>query len=551
MNSQDIRMRDFRLAGSWSGDEPGWDERRVQIYLRLFLVLGASLRLLRYGLKHPLWSDEAFLSVNILNRDFSGLMKPLDYQQVCPLLFLWVEKSVSLALGFSEWSLRLVPTIASIASLFLFRHVAGRLLKGQALVLAVAFLAVAFTPIRHGGEIKPYASDLLIALGLIALAIEWLRNTERSGSLWGLVVLGPLSLGFSNPAIFLVVGLWLVLATPVLKSRRLQAIIPFALFGLISACTFIWLLRAVNAPQSANVMEWMRVYWAGAFPPRSPIRLIFWLVRTHTSQMFAYPGGGDHGASTLTTVLVLVAIAAYWRRGSGTILALLLTPFALGLLAAALGRYPYGGSARTMQYVAPAILLMAGLGAAVLLGRVPCLNWKCLGSPIVINLLFVVGVGMMGWDVTHPYKIVSDQASREFAKRFWREEAADSELLCAKTDLHLRLSQLAWQGNRAAMYLCNQAIYSPMRLDSPASRFELVHESRPLRLVVFGETPEDFLVVSRWMAEYRSRFELRSRKRLVVNKGVILGRVSVEELYVVYEFTPQLLVEKPWNRARR
>ena len=161
------------------------------MYLRIFIVLGISMRLLRFGLKHPLWSDEAFLTFNLISRDFEQLTHPLDYQQVCPLLFLWAEKAIGQAIGFSEWSLRLLPTIASIASLFLFRHVAGRLLRGLALVIAVAFLAIAFTPIRHAGEIKPYATDFLVALGLIALAVEWLRTPESNGLFMGAGGAGP------------------------------------------------------------------------------------------------------------------------------------------------------------------------------------------------------------------------------------------------------------------------------------------------------------------------------------------------------------------------
>ena len=535
---------DLRLAGSWSGDEPGWSERRVRRWLRYFLVLGIALRLVRYGLKHPLWSDEAFLSFNILNRDFSDLMKPLDYQQVCPLLFLWAEKATSLVLGFSEWSLRLIPTMASIASLFLFRHVAGRLLKGQALVLAVAFLAVAFTPIRHGGEVKPYATDFLVALGLIALAVEWLRNQASSASLWGLAAFGPLAVGLSNPAIFLAASIGLVLALPVLKTRSHNAIVPFVLFGLFSAGTFLWLSRVVNAPQSAKVMDWMKVYWAGAFPPKSLDRLIVWLARTHTSQMFAYPGGGDRGASTLTTVLFLAAIAAYWRRGSKTILALFLVPFAFGLIAASLGRYPYGGSARTMQYVAPAILLMGGLGAAVALARLPRLKWRNRGSHIVLTILLVVGVGMIAWDVVHPYKIVFDQTSRNHARRIWKEESDGAELLCAKTDLQLPLDELAWQGNRAAMYLCNQAIYSKRPWIGPAKRFDLVSESHPLRIVVFRETETDRAVLSCWLSDHGKRFEHRSRRERVINQDAILGKVSFEEVYVIYEFVPRRVGER-------
>ena len=121
---------ELRLAGTWSGEEPDWPDHRVRKYLRIFIGLGISIRLLRFGLQHPLWSDEAFLTFNLISRDFEQLTHPLDYQQVCPLLFLWAEKAIGQAIGFSEWSLRLLPTIASIASLFLFRHVAGRLLRG-------------------------------------------------------------------------------------------------------------------------------------------------------------------------------------------------------------------------------------------------------------------------------------------------------------------------------------------------------------------------------------------------------------------------------------
>ena len=147
--------------------------------------------------------------------------------------------------------------------------------------------------------------------------------------------------------------------------------------------------------------------------------------------MFAYPAGGDLGASSLTTGLVLVAITAYLRRGSRTILALLLMPFVLGLIAAFLGRYPYGGSARTMQYVAPAIIVMAGLGAAVLLARLPRRRWREPSPRLVLAGLLAIGLGMIGWDVMHPSKTPLDRASRDFARRFWAEESSRAELLCA------------------------------------------------------------------------------------------------------------------------
>src|SRR5207247_1510864 len=105
---------------------------------------------------------------------------------------------------------------------------------------------------------------------------------------------------------------------------------------------------------------------------------------------FAYPIGGEHGASAGTFVCFAMAAVWLWRYGRRTVAALCLAPFALGLVAAALERYPYGGSARTMQYVAPAICLFAGVGVALALGwlrRPAMLRWGTAGCLLWLALL--------------------------------------------------------------------------------------------------------------------------------------------------------------------
>ena len=56
-----------------------------------FVGLGLPLRVSAYLLDFPLWWDEAFVGVNLLRRDYLGLLRPLDYGQVGPFLFLWAE----------------------------------------------------------------------------------------------------------------------------------------------------------------------------------------------------------------------------------------------------------------------------------------------------------------------------------------------------------------------------------------------------------------------------------------------------------------------------
>src|SRR2546428_764329 len=85
---------------------PQWQRRLAQVTWA-FVALGVISRVWRYALRFPLWGDECYVAVNFLERGYLDLLRPLDYGQVCPLLFLWIELSVVKLCGFTEWSLRL------------------------------------------------------------------------------------------------------------------------------------------------------------------------------------------------------------------------------------------------------------------------------------------------------------------------------------------------------------------------------------------------------------------------------------------------------------
>ena len=131
-------------------------------------------------------------------------------------------------------------------------------------MIAVAFLAIAFTPIRHAGEIKPYATDFLVALGLIALAVEWLRARHRTGFLWG-VAARPACDRVVVPGRFRRRERW-----PRSRGTGLQVTFGACALAARRLCSgeagvFYWLLRHVAASQSASVAHWMSVYWPGPF----------------------------------------------------------------------------------------------------------------------------------------------------------------------------------------------------------------------------------------------------------------------------------------------
>ena len=58
-------------------------------WLAFFVLLGLFARVMRYALRFPLWDDESFLCVNFIGRSYAELLKPLDFHQVAPILFLY------------------------------------------------------------------------------------------------------------------------------------------------------------------------------------------------------------------------------------------------------------------------------------------------------------------------------------------------------------------------------------------------------------------------------------------------------------------------------
>jgi hypothetical protein len=507
-----------------------------------FVGLGLLVRLVRYLVVYPIWHDEAFVAVNFLNRGYLDLLRPLDYYQVCPLLFLWIELTVVRTFGFSESALRLFPAICGLASVLLFRHLAARLLRGMPLLLAVGVFATAFYPIRHGAEVKPYASDLLAALILLALAVEWLRRPEQSRWWWALSLVVPPLLALSYPSVFVAVGLVVVLGPEVFRRRQGSVRLAFLVHAAVLAGSFLGLYLTFTVVQTSALQSGYRWgFWRGSFPPwDEPWKLPGWLIAVHAGNTLAYPIGGERGASTATLAAVLAGVLALWRRGRVTLLSLLLSPFAMGLAAASLGQYPYGGAPRITQYLAPSICLLTGLGAAVLFDRLSSPAWRSRGLGLTVGLLAILGFSLAGRDLVQPYRVPADATSRAFARWLWTESSPDAELLCVKSDLGLSFQPELWKRGMSAVYLFHQGTSAHKnRIERPAERLSTLSRVRPLRLVFFDEVPRDNSKFQRWLGKILSSYRIGETREFVVSAGKPDER-WLRERYVVLELEPRL-----------
>jgi hypothetical protein len=506
-----------------------------------FVGLGVLLRLARYLLHFPLWGDETMLAVNFLDRDFAGLVQPLDYGQVCPLLFLWLELAAVRLLGFSEWSLRLAPALFSLASLLVFRSLAARLLRGWPYALAVGVFAVSYFIVRHGAEAKPYAGDLLAALVLLWLAARWIKDPSFTRPLWVLAFAAPLCLGLSFTTAMVFGGVSLVLLPTVWRQKRvgvwaayLSGILSFAIAGSVLYVVHIGPLFA--ATRASMVGH----HWKSAFPPLDqPLALLVWLVQTHSGRMLAYPLGSQNAGSAGTLLLCLVGLAMLWRQRRRDVIALCLAPLAMGLLAAALRRYPYGDSTRTMQYVAPAACLLAGLGLATLIAWAPVERRQRHALAASLSLLALLGGGLLCKDLVQPYKHPRDDVNRQFARWFWRDNAVGAEVACAERDLGLEIDQIG-RTCSSPEYFCNQRIYSRHSGRREEPHWARITNDHPLRVVlhmVEGDRRDD-RALDAWLADLQTRRQLAlagvDRYRLNVGTGEMHGR-----LIEVFQLVPR------------
>ena len=542
----------FTLISTGLGTDRG--DRLLERATWAFVCLGVSLRIARYLMNNPLWWDEAFVAVNFIRRDFLDLLRPLDYGQVCPILFLWCELALVKLLGFSEWSLRLFPLVCAIASVVLFRHVAGRVVRGVPLLFAVAIFATSYHPILHAADVKPYASDLLAALILLAMAVEWWQAPQRARWMWIMAAMAPIALALSHPAIFVAAGIGIGLAPAVLKTRRRLVSTAYAAFAISTVNAFLVLYLVFTRAQAAANLSAMQTQWGAAFPPLDdPLALFQWLASVHTGSMFAYPCGGERGASSLTLLLFTVGAGVLWYQDRKVIVLTCMAPFGMALAAAAMRRYPYGGPvahgspARVMQYLAPGICLVVGVGAAALLSF--CRNPGFRGRIARVALVFLAAIGVipLAADAFHPYRAVHAQRARQFAQQFWPEFVRDADAVCLRWDLGIG----EWDSTNlnVAVYLCNQMIYSPHRRNPRGASSHAVSADRPLRCVAALADRAD-RQVAEWLDVMKRRYQLAACRTLAIDMAEPSAKPRIER-YGLYEFVPRQVANQDQGQGNR
>jgi hypothetical protein len=514
-----------------------------------FTVLGIAARALRYLVSFPLWEDEAFLSLSLINRSYSDLLQPLAFHQVAPVPYLWLQKAVVDVFGFNEWALRLTALVAGIAALLLFRRIVDRMLDGWARVAAYGYFAVAYPGIRYAAEAKPYGIDLFMAVLVLCCVVEW-TSTRRRRWIWSLAVVSPVALLVSLPAAMVVMTASLAIGWGLHRrgteegtatGRDWLAWTLMNVIALASGATAVFLLSATTDAE----LDRMRGYWPADFLPVGEFwRIPMWLVGQLAGDYLAIPFGGGNFGSTLTLIIVLAGVGTFYRRRQYHLLWLALMPAAINLVLSALRLYPFGGAVKFSMYEMPMICIAAGAGVTALLESARWLDARrSLMQTALLCSIAAVAVVTMTRDVMLPYKTLSDHHARQWAREFWGALPEPAERVDLKTDLHLDFSpstftELSW----SATYLANLQIYSPRIRQRRAPAWERITRDWPLTVAEYHDAgkPYDLAGRDRWLATMAERFTLTATDDVPMHRRDQSDqRLLTADFVRLYTFAPR------------
>lgn len=306
--------------------------------ITIIVSFGFILRLRQYLTGRSLWEDEAMLALNIVNRNFVGLFKPLDFNQGAPIGFLLVEKFFNTILGRNELVLRFFPFIAGTASLWLLYLLLKRITNQIGLLTALSLFAVNPQLVYYTSETKQYIIDVTVCIGLLLLVLPLFEEQITKRNMLWLGLAGVLGLWLSHPALFVLAGIGLTLLIINLGKQN------FSTLRLIMGMGMLWLanlgfLYFINL-RNLSHSQYLLNYWSGAFIPMPPWSDLSWIPSSFNDTVTVWYGMPH--LALLVFPLIVFGWLVLFRESRGFAIAL---AFILGVvtIASALRLYPAHG----------------------------------------------------------------------------------------------------------------------------------------------------------------------------------------------------------------
>lgn len=362
----------------------------------LILAIGVLLRTAQFLYNRSLTEGEAALALNIVQRSYSELLKPLDYVQAAPVGFLIIQRWALNMFGNSEYSLRIIPLIAGITSLFLFYRLAKQILNEKGLTISLILFTVCDHLIYFSSEVKQYSTDVFFTLIILLSAYLVIKKHLNIKYIIIFGIVGGLSYWFSHPALFIFSGAIIVLLLCVIEEKNWNALFWLISAGVISLISFI-----VNYQLSLEAISKNRAlvdFWQPSFMPLPPTNFndLKWFPYVFL-RTFKFPVGLSVYELLLAVLSFLFGFAVLFYKKTKIFL-LLILPILFTLLASGLQKYPFEG--RLLLFLTPVMILIIAEGIEYIR------KTSSQGSPLIgfalVFILLIHPVCLAGYRLFKP-----------------------------------------------------------------------------------------------------------------------------------------------------
>jgi len=355
--------------------------------IALSVLAGIVLSLYQFYFNRGLWLDEVMLASNIIDRSFLELLQPLDFNQIAPIGFLWVEKLFTLIFGNTDYALSLFPLLGYLGSLPLVYRFVKKVSDDQWLaLLSLGVFSVLYQHIALGSEVKQYATDVFFSLAILNAHLSFKANKTISYFLYAL--LGVIAIWFSNITVVILftVGLLGLYRWVYLKKE-------YAFLGVLAVWSGFFVGYYFLFFHDHPTKEYMLAYWQTvdpAFLPLDPFSKKFGVFfHDALSDLFGWVLGFGRSLWFVPLPFVLFGLYRLASMRKYALLFILVFPLLVHLGMSALKLYPF--ATRLVLYTSPFLIFLFVYGWLEMLRFSRVLS----RHKIVFSLLALLPVGAL------------------------------------------------------------------------------------------------------------------------------------------------------------
>jgi hypothetical protein len=329
----------------------GWWKIAFFAAVILVILLVDLLWIWRGVNPYSLWLDDQWVAALVRHASLAQL---LEFKPPVPIGFVFLLKAMTAVIGAGHTQLQALPLIFGLLQVALIGCVAWRATRSMSLGLVAAILLSGSRVLMVCSlRVKQYTLEGLIALSLIALALECVRR-PRAFTFVLTVIAALVALPFSFSAIALGLVVVNVLGLHMMGAPRSLIALPRWLIIAVCATFDLISLMWVLAVQSRQANDLMFGFWVWHYLPIDDPPAMWSFARTHLAGFFA--GALPAGLGWLAAMVPLTIVLFLLRKPT-RLLGVALALFWLGMFAAsAVGKYPLGGG-RTDAFSYPITIL--------------------------------------------------------------------------------------------------------------------------------------------------------------------------------------------------